>query len=756
MVNGRRVRSRRRYQMIDEIKIYGSYEETKRKGENRKDWRMNIASRLSSAYSQQIELHNKKVRENMYVLSLLINCVRFCGNYELALCGHDESDTSTNPGIFRRLVDFNTEMNESLRTHLDKATVFKGTSKTIQNDLLDCMLQVRHKYISEEIKAANFVAVIADETSDVSNIFQMVLVYRYIVNDNVVERFWRFLNPSNHDAESLSACILKEVNAQLRDAPHKLISQSYNGAAVLSGKERGVQRRRTKALDEVVGRRLQRAAPTRWNFHSQAVLTVYEYREELIECMDEIQLRNDIKQLSTTSQGNGLKIMPHIDILFNQLQKGVTDPVQVKEHINVFENHIKMTRDNIERSAGVKEGNGVSRKRNHEEMSGNRLREARESRQSRQIVGWLDEEDEQEKIQGESEDEVDHISESEHNTDTEQEAESSDDDFDDNAPLSQSTTYKGPIIRRSFLKELALGLVNHLAHQLTLKNLPLQIRSTIRRMNGVEELTQPTQKRMKMSSSRCENFAIKHQNEVMAGHWVNDPASSVTIYTAVLYYRQSEESNELHSQCYAVISDAPRHTTSEAEAFNKAILEDFCNNTPNPTKKVIAWTDGAAAHFKNRYMMATMSNDNYLNGIEYESWNFFESYHGKGEHDGVGATVKRNTVEHSPQIILSLSSEEKHLTEKETACSIDKSESLQLQVGDWCLVMYDGVTYPGEVVTVCDSEEFEVSVMVRDGEHYKWPVKVDKLVYSSQDILQKILPSIIVNNRGHFKFEDLF
>ncbi|KAJ4446519.1 hypothetical protein ANN_13215 [Periplaneta americana] len=39
-VNGRRVRGRRRYQMIDDIKIYGSYEETKRKAENRKDWRM--------------------------------------------------------------------------------------------------------------------------------------------------------------------------------------------------------------------------------------------------------------------------------------------------------------------------------------------------------------------------------------------------------------------------------------------------------------------------------------------------------------------------------------------------------------------------------------------------------------------------------------------------------------------------------------------------------------------------------------------
>ncbi|KAJ4435562.1 hypothetical protein ANN_18178 [Periplaneta americana] len=40
MVNGKRVRGRRHYQMIDDIKIYGSYAETKRKAENTKDWRM--------------------------------------------------------------------------------------------------------------------------------------------------------------------------------------------------------------------------------------------------------------------------------------------------------------------------------------------------------------------------------------------------------------------------------------------------------------------------------------------------------------------------------------------------------------------------------------------------------------------------------------------------------------------------------------------------------------------------------------------
>ncbi|KAJ4444161.1 hypothetical protein ANN_05950 [Periplaneta americana] len=40
MVNRRRFRGRRRYQKIDDIMIYGSYAETKRKAENRKDGKM--------------------------------------------------------------------------------------------------------------------------------------------------------------------------------------------------------------------------------------------------------------------------------------------------------------------------------------------------------------------------------------------------------------------------------------------------------------------------------------------------------------------------------------------------------------------------------------------------------------------------------------------------------------------------------------------------------------------------------------------
>ena len=40
MVMGKKVRGRRRYQMIDNIMINGLYEDTKRKAEKRVEWRM--------------------------------------------------------------------------------------------------------------------------------------------------------------------------------------------------------------------------------------------------------------------------------------------------------------------------------------------------------------------------------------------------------------------------------------------------------------------------------------------------------------------------------------------------------------------------------------------------------------------------------------------------------------------------------------------------------------------------------------------
>lgn len=85
--------------------------------------------------------------------------------------------------VLRGLVNFSATLNNILKEHLDSATVFKGTSKEIQNDLLDSMYQVCQEAIIAEISKCNFVSVMADERTDVSSKFQLVVVFHYTLKN---------------------------------------------------------------------------------------------------------------------------------------------------------------------------------------------------------------------------------------------------------------------------------------------------------------------------------------------------------------------------------------------------------------------------------------------------------------------------------------------------------------------------------------------------------------------------------------------
>ena len=110
-----------------------------------------IRQQLDSAFRRNIQHQNEEVTKNRYILSKIIDCIKFCGAFELALRGHDESEESVNPGIFRGLVDFTSELDSALKEHLNNATLFKGTSKEIQNDLLQCMFEICQEEIRAEI-----------------------------------------------------------------------------------------------------------------------------------------------------------------------------------------------------------------------------------------------------------------------------------------------------------------------------------------------------------------------------------------------------------------------------------------------------------------------------------------------------------------------------------------------------------------------------------------------------------------------------
>nr|CAH7735511.1 unnamed protein product [Callosobruchus chinensis] len=115
----------------------------------------------------------------------MIDCIKFCGAFELALREHDESDNSDNVGIFHGLINFSAELDATLSDHLKNSSLFTGTSKEIRNDLLQSMLEVCQEQIIEEINNTPFLAIMADQTTDVDAKSQLAVIFRYLQQRNI-------------------------------------------------------------------------------------------------------------------------------------------------------------------------------------------------------------------------------------------------------------------------------------------------------------------------------------------------------------------------------------------------------------------------------------------------------------------------------------------------------------------------------------------------------------------------------------------
>ena len=110
--------------------------------------------------------------------------------------------------MFLGSVNFTAALDSVLTHHLESATVFKCTSRTVQNELLDSMFTTLQCTIQKETEQADFVAVVADDTTEVSNHLQNVIVFRYIVSGKGVERFWTFCDLPQGNAKNISANVI--------------------------------------------------------------------------------------------------------------------------------------------------------------------------------------------------------------------------------------------------------------------------------------------------------------------------------------------------------------------------------------------------------------------------------------------------------------------------------------------------------------------------------------------------------------------
>ena len=91
------------------------------------------------------------------------------------------------------------------------------------------------------VRMSPFVSILADETTDISCKVQFSLVYCYIFNGSVIERFICFNDVSgDKSASAISSLILKYIK-YFANCGTKLVAQTFDGAAVMSSALSGVQ-----------------------------------------------------------------------------------------------------------------------------------------------------------------------------------------------------------------------------------------------------------------------------------------------------------------------------------------------------------------------------------------------------------------------------------------------------------------------------------------------------------------------------------
>ncbi|XP_068086206.1 zinc finger MYM-type protein 1 [Anabrus simplex] len=367
---------------------------------------VNLSPLLSHTCHDEKVKHNKQVEKNRYQLSKIIDSIKFNVAFELSLRGHDFIHTSENPGAIKGLIDLMSSIDNAVKVHMEDDQIFRDTSKSLKDELLDCMLEVCHDVITEEMNRSEYVAVMIDETTD-SEKRQLALVFRYEKNGMPCERFWGLFDPVGQKADAITT-ILDLIQSTFKAAPHKIIALTYDGASVISGIQAKVRvlypnvhyihcyghrlnlsveraasqiqsarvffldllgfktffsgpAERISTFQSVVVRRFPHATATAWNFQSRTMNVVNEFKPSLLECLstlektscsstcnDSVELRRSLEDREFLFWlGFFYKVMPHVDRLQRLLQKRSVDAVKVNLAVLSFIQTINIIRSSI-------------------------------------------------------------------------------------------------------------------------------------------------------------------------------------------------------------------------------------------------------------------------------------------------------------------------------------------------------------------------------------------------------------------------
>ncbi len=180
------------------------------------------------------QLATERLQRRQCLLKLLLN-YRFLARQGLAFRGdNDESDSN-----FMRLINLRSEDNVRLVDWIQQKTN-KYTSGEIQNEMVKVMALRVLREIAASIQNTSFFTLMVDETTDASNVEQVVVCLRWVSEGfDVREEFVGLYEVESTRAEIIYA-VITYVLLRMNLAVSEVRGQCYDGAATMSGTKSGV------------------------------------------------------------------------------------------------------------------------------------------------------------------------------------------------------------------------------------------------------------------------------------------------------------------------------------------------------------------------------------------------------------------------------------------------------------------------------------------------------------------------------------
>ena len=210
-----------------------------------------------------------QLENNRYYIKSIAEVIQFLVVNELSLRGTFCTEMEKERNLFTNLFEYTMKKDNKLQSI---ACMIPGnasyTFPEIQNEIIQIMAKIVQDQISKEIQNSNAYSILADSTRDKQNHEDLAIGARYIdITGKPVESCFSLVKLEAANAKSIANAILNKLNTLTLNLS-KIVCQSYDGTAVMSGCTGGVQK--------LISENLNRNIPYIHCFNHQLHLAVLE------------------------------------------------------------------------------------------------------------------------------------------------------------------------------------------------------------------------------------------------------------------------------------------------------------------------------------------------------------------------------------------------------------------------------------------------------------------------------------------------